>query len=323
VTPTVVPYTADAAPAWDAFCAGAVNSTFMHSRRFLEYHGDRFVDQSLVLLHENRWVGVLPAALAPNSDSTVVSHPGATYGGLIHQGWLSGNRMIQALDGIRQHYANAGLRTLIYKAVPHIYASEPAQDDLYALFRLGARRVRCDLSCTIDLASTRPVSARRRRALKKADKAVILCDDTTLLPALWRVLEQNLAREHGARPVHSLVEIQDLWRRAPDSLRLRCALVGSSVEAGVVLFNTPRSWHAQYIAASEKGYEVAALDAVFDTLIRDARNSAARYFDFGTSNTEGGRVLNDGLYRFKAEFGGGGVLHEFHELSLLGDAGTV
>jgi lipid II:glycine glycyltransferase (peptidoglycan interpeptide bridge formation enzyme) len=42
----------------------------------------------------------------------------------------------------------------------------------------------------------------------------------------------------------------------------------------------------------------------------------ARYFDFGISNEQEGRILNEGLYRFKVSFGAGGVVHEFYEVEL-------
>jgi hypothetical protein len=42
----------------------------------------------------------------------------------------------------------------------------------------------------------------------------------------------------------------------------------------------------------------------------------ARYFDFGVSNEKQGWMLNEGLYRFKASFGAGGVAQEFYEVTL-------
>jgi lipid II:glycine glycyltransferase (peptidoglycan interpeptide bridge formation enzyme) len=168
----------------------------------------------------------------------------------------------------------------------------------------------------VDLAAQRPLSERRRRALKKAVKVVTLSSDLSRLPALWAVLEDNLSRKHEAQPVHTLAEITLLFQRFPQWLQLRCALVHGQVEAGVVFFNASTVWHAQYIASSAMGYECNALDAVMHAAMGDAREQGARYFDFGTSNEDGGRVLNDGLYRFKSEFGGGGVVHEFYELAL-------
>jgi hypothetical protein len=295
---------------------GAINATILHTRRFLSYHGERFKDTSTLLLESGKVVGVFPAAESRTDSTSVISHPGVTYGGVVHRGWLSGMRMIEAMTALCEFYEQAGYHHLQYRAIPSIYATAPAQDDLYALFRLGAHRVRCDLSCTIDLSCRRHFSERRRRGLRKAQKAVALSSDSALLGNVWAVTAQNLAREHEAKPVHSLEELNLLQERFPEQIAVRSALMEGRVEAGVVFFNSPSVWHAQYIAASELAYEVSALDAVFDAAITEAREAGARYFDFGTSNEDGGRVLNDGLYRYKSEFGGGGVVHEHYELSL-------
>ena len=94
------------------------------------------------------------------------------------------------------------------------------------------------------------------------------------------------------------------------------ALQDGLVVAGCIYFLTKRVWHAQYIAASELGHEISALDTLFSHSIQIAKNDGSRYFDFGTSNENNGWILNDGLYRYKHEFGGGGVVHEFFEIDL-------
>jgi hypothetical protein len=301
---------------WDAFCAGAANATWLHTRRFLGYHGGRFADASLLIVADGRLVGVLPAAHSPRDEAVVVSHPGATYGGMVHQSRLAGERMVEALGCVAEHFRARGCERLLYKPLPWHYARMPAQDDLYALFRLGAYRVRCDLSSAIDLAARREPSERRRRCLRKAQNSVTLVDGTGWLNALWPVLADNLARKHGAVPVHSQDEMCLLASLFPDEMRVHCALADGRVEAGIILFNALGVWHVQYIAASATGYELSALDAVFEAAITAARAAGARFFDFGTSNEAEGTILNDGLYRFKSEFGGGGVAHEYYELEL-------
>lgn len=312
----LIPYGNQYAEAWDEFCLYAQNATILHTRRFLGYHGERFTDTSLLVQDSGKLVGLFPAAQSLSDTTLIVSHPGITYGGLVQQGKLGGLRMISLLETIIEYYANTGYSYLHYKPVPFVYSTALAQDDLYALFCLGAKRVRCELSCSIDLQSQRTLSERRRRGLKKAQAAVVLSSDSKYLPDLWRVISNNLARRHNAQPVHSLEELLLLHRLFPDQIQSRCALIDGVVEAGVVFFNAARVWHAQYIAASEVAYDVSALDAVFDGAIQEARQSGARYFDFGTSNENNGLVLNDGLYRYKSEFGGGGLVHEMYELDL-------
>lgn len=304
---------------WDAFCTGSYASTFQHTRRFLSYHGECFVDRSIVLEHDGQWLGVMPAARHPDAHDMVVSHPGSTYGGMIHQGLLRGSAMIEALATAGELLRQDGFGALQYKAVPHIYHQAPAQDDLYALSRLGARRYRCDLSCCIDLRRRLPVASRRARGLKKAAKSDLTVDTGVhMARELWRVLGDNLERKHGARPTHSADEIVMLAERFPDEIGFHGARFDGEVIAGVVLFHCGPTVHAQYIASSPIGAELAALDFVLEGCIGKTQADGARFFDFGISTEAQGMVLNDGLYRFKSEFGGSGVVHEFYQLDLVG-----
>lgn len=309
------------AGAWDQFCRGAHGATFLHSRAFLSYHGSRFIDRSVVIERDGDWLGVIPAALHPGDPSIVVSHPGATYGGIVHQGRLRGVPMLPALEAACALWASAGHERLQYKAVPHIYQAAPAQEDIYALFRAGAVRYRVDLSSCIDLGHRLPVSERRKRGKKRAERAgVHIVEGREYLAALWPVLADNLMRNHGATPVHTLDEIALLADRFPEHIHVMAALVNGVVEAGIVLFLGPTVAHAQYIASSEVGYAVNALDLLFDGAIGQGTRSGKRYFDFGISTENQGRILNDGLAQFKNEFGAGGLVHEFYELNLKGVA---
>lgn len=318
MTIRVEPFVPTLAPDWDRFCDSALNATMLQTRRFLSYHGARFKDRSVMLFSGDTLVGVLPAAEHPHDATQVVSHPGATYGGLVHSGHLTGERMLESLSAIAQAFRAQGYATLQYKALPHIYTSVPAQDDLYALFRLGAVRTRCDLSSTICLTDRRARPERRRRALKKALNQVSIEWDALAWPQVWQLIADNLARKHDASPVHSADELALLHQRFPQHIRVASARHGETTPvAAVVLFNARQVWHAQYIASSELGYDTHALDAIFEAAINKADEAGARYFDFGTSNEDGGKILNSGLYQFKTEFGGGGVAHEFYQLNLL------
>src|SRR5437870_5605049 len=146
-------------------------ATFLHSRRFISYHRDRFVHRSLLLRDaRSRLVGVFPAATDPTNEGRVVSHPGITYGGIVHRGVLAGAAMVRAVREIGACYARDGFKALRYQAVPGIYHERPSDDDVYALLSLGARLFRCDLSCAIDLSDRGRRNERRRRAERKASE---------------------------------------------------------------------------------------------------------------------------------------------------------
>lgn len=311
-------FATDDADRWEALCARAHGATFLHSRRFLSYHGERLADRSLVFEDDAaNWLGAMPLALDPADATHWVSHPGITYGGVLHDGALRGGAMVHALQAACTRLRERGARRFTFKAVPTIYHQAPAQDELYALARLGAQRVRCDLSSCIDLAQRLPVSERRRRGLRRAQRnGLDVAHGTEWLDALWPVLKTNLAQAHGVRPAHTLAEARLLAERFPRAIQCRVALHEKRVVAGLVLFVTARVTHSQYIASSEAGRALGALDLLFEHTIAEAQAMQQRFFNFGVSSEGGGRVLNEGLFRFKSEFGAGSVVHEHYEVPL-------
>jgi hypothetical protein len=247
----------------------------------------------------------------------VVSHPGITYGGLVHDGALTGGAAVDALAAVAAQLGAGGATTLRYKAVPLVYHQRPSSDDRYALWAAGAVLSRCDLSCAVDLQRPRRRGSRRDRGLKRARReGVEVREGIELVEPFWRVLEAVLAARHDVRPVHGVEEIRELHRRFPEQIRFVAAALEGEVVGGTVLFCTPAAHHAQYIAAADRGTAAGALDLVFDHCIARATAEGARYFNFGVSTEQGGRVLNRGLHAFKAEFGGGGVVHEVFALPL-------
>ncbi len=307
-----------AAERWDSFVEQGWNFALMQTRRFLSYHGTRFQDQSLCIRSdEGALLGVLPAAIDSDDPETVISHPGATYGGVVHTGALIGEHMLTAIEACAQHYRSLGFRRLRYKATPYIYHRVPAADDLYALFRLGARCYRRDLSATIALDQPPNLHERRRRGLKRATRSgVQLHWGFDALDRYWEVLSERLAERHHVRPTHTLEEMRTLVARFPDRIECCYATVHGRLEAGVITFLAPLCSHAQYIAASACGFETSALEPVFEGVIARARHQGMRYFDFGNCNERQGWYLNQGLYKYKSEYGAGGTVYEAYELSL-------
>jgi hypothetical protein len=303
----VEPYRSGQATEWDEFVARARTATFLHTRSYLSYSGDRFPDVSLVVLDDGRrWIAVLPAAIDRRDPTVVVSHPGITYGGMLHAGALQGDRMIEAFQHVRECLARRGFERFRYKAVPYIYHRVPSSDDLYALYRVGAARYRCDLSCAIDLENRTRPSERRRRGLKKAGRnGVKVAEGPSVAGALWKVLEANLELRYNLKPVHTVDEILLLHSRFPSNIEFVAAELCTS---GVI--------HSQYAASNVEGREACALDAVFEHCLEKAALRRARYFSFGVSTEDEGRYLNAPLHEFKREFGGGGVVHDFYELAL-------
>ncbi len=307
---------------WDEFVNKCPMATFLHSRKFLSYHGGRFADQSLLILDDKeRLCGVFPAAVNPSDDKSIVSHPGSTFGGILHQGKLLGSQMLDALQAVMDFYKDAGFRELIYKAIPYIYHQNPAADDLYALFALNACLYRRDLSCAIDLNAPSILAGKDqyqlRKAIRKADKnGLLIKEGAENLPKIWEIITANLKAKYGASPVHSLPEIESLSALFPDQIRVIGAFLADELVAGGVLFLYPEVMHAQYLTTTDKGMQVVALDALAQHYIAMAKKANFRYFNFGISNENQGKVLNNSLYLSKAKHGGSGIIHDFYRITL-------
>lgn len=304
-------YGPDMAQAWNAFNDRATNGHFLFDRGFMDYHADRFADASLAVEQDGAPVALLPLN---RTGEEAWSHQGLTFGGLIHDG-IGTRAVVEALDACAAHLRAEGVARLTYKALPWIYPRTAAQEDLYWLFLRDAPLVRRDVSAAIDYRARGRVSGRRDRGARKAHKAGLEFRRSNDWPGFWRLLEGVLAERHGAAPVHSLAEIERLARRFPDRITLNVAALGERLQAGVVMFCSAQVAHAQYIAVGEAGRETGALDGLFDHLIT-LHATTHRHFDFGISNTDQGRVLNEGLMRQKEEFGAGAVVHDVYRLTL-------
>jgi GNAT acetyltransferase-like protein len=320
---SVRPYRDADAREWDALIDRSCNGTFIQTRRYLSYHGDRFTDVSLVVEDgSGAMVAVLPAAVDPGDPSSVVSHPGITYGGLVHDGSVRGAEQLAVFDDLVAAYREMGFVSLDYRPVPHIYHRVPAGDDLYAMYRLEAART-CLLSAAIDLQAPPQEKKKRRESRAKAGRlGVHVVTGAHHLDALWPVLEAHLAGRHGATPVHTLAEMQWLAAAFPDNIECDAVLLGEELVGGVVLYKTPCVVRPQYAATTDRGKEVGAQDVGIGYGIAEARAAGVRWYDLGTSNEDDGRVLNPSLYRYKTFMGAGGVPFERYRVDLRRPSGS-
>ncbi|RYG62364.1 MAG: GNAT family N-acetyltransferase [Alphaproteobacteria bacterium] len=304
-------YDATQAETWNAFVAQAKNGLFMFNRKFMDYHSDRFTDHSLMAYDDT---GALIALLPANQrDGTLYSHQGLTFGGFVTGTKLKAANMLELMHLLQAYLQQNGLSKAIYKTIPHIYHAHPAQEDVYALFRTGAQIIRVDITTTVNLSDPLPFSELRRRGSKKAAKQGVTVQQSHNFAGFISMLAGVLAERHDTKPVHSLAEIELLASRFPDNIKLFTAEAAGEILAGTLIFEYPHMAHAQYIAASPAGREIGALDALFDTLIRNTYAHKA-YFDFGISTEEAGTVLNEGLIHQKEGFGGRAVTHHVYEL---------
>lgn len=308
----VMPYSPDMEDEWNGFVGRSPNGTFLHIRGFMDYHAGRFPDCSLIIKRNGKIRALLPATYC---GDTVSSHAGLTYGGLITSPDLSTPEMLVIFHLLCNHLSETGYRNFIYKPVPHIYHTTPAEADIYALFQHNAELSARNLSSAIHMSNPPEMTKLRKRCISKAQRAGITVKENSSYEAFWDILTENLRTRHNVVPVHSLAEIELLASKFPSDIRLFTAKKDGKTVAGVLVFETRNVAHAQYIASSECGREHGALDLIFAHLLEEIfRNK--EWFDFGISNENGGRILNEGLVLQKEGFGGRPVCYDTYTIKL-------
>ena len=310
----IIRYDASMTARWDEFARMSRNGTMLHQRGYMDYHSDRFKDCSLVALHEGKLCALLPACI---EGDTLWSHRGLTYGGwLVPLKHFDATVMVEVMDAACQWMVGNSIIRLVYKPVPHIYHRYPCEEDLYALFRHQAKLIETNISTTIDLTCPLPLDRGNKSGANAARKAGIQVGPSEDWEGYWRLLSSLLDERYGTRPVHTLDEMRLLHGRFPDGIKLYAATLDGEMLAGVVMYLSQPVAHCQYIGASPQGKDNKALTLLFDYLIGEAKASGYRYFDFGISNEDHGRYLNEGLVRQKSRLGGRGIVYNTFEINL-------
>lgn len=307
-------YSKEFEEAWNDFVSKSKNGTFLFHRRYMEYHADRFKDFSLLLFEEEKLVAIFPANIA---EDVAVSHGGLTFGGVIYGTHMKVHRMLIAFDGIIKFLKENKVRKLIYKTIPYIYHSLPSQEDLYALFIHGAVLTRRDIASTIRLPNRVPISKGRKACIAKGRRVDLQIQKSYDFDTFMNIEEDHLKKKHNASPVHTSSEIRYLAELFPDNIKLFAACQGSAMLGGVIVYESQNVAHAQYIAATEEGKKMGALDLVIDYLINQYYQveNPKEYFDFGISTTQQGRLLDQNLIANKESFGARAISYDFYELT--------
>lgn len=296
---------------WNAFIGQAKNATFLFHRDFMEYHNDRFQDYSLIVLDGEKWLAVLPANVV---DKEVFSHQGLTYGGLVCNEKVKLASIITIFKSVLSFLNANKMEKLLLKLIPSIYHQKPAEELNYALFLTEAQLIRRDTMAVVDLLNKNNLSKLRKRSIQKGVLNDFVIKEVDDFEEFWNeILIPNLAQKHQAKPVHNLEEIAKLKALFPKNIRQFNAYKDGIIVAGTTIFEASTVAHCQYISGKEDKNELGGLDYLFYHLISKVFKNK-RFFDFGISNENQGRKLNNGLSYWKESFGASTIVHDFYEV---------
>lgn len=310
----IIRYSSEHKDRWNQFLERCKNTHFIFNRNFMDYHSDRFEDNSLIFENDkNNIIALFPAN---KSENIIYSHQGLTFGGFLIDDDIRTGVMLELFLNLKMYLIEYEVKKIIYKAIPSIYHLAPAEEDLYALFINEAKLVRRDVSAAINYDYFIGYNSLRQRQIKKSAKLNLTIKNIVKASEVWPLIRSVLSKHHEVEPVHNESEIDYLSSLFPNNIKTFAAYKESTILAAVVIFETPNVAHAQYIASSEDGRKSGALDYLFNFIICEYKTKK-KFFDFGISNEDQGRFLNKGLVNQKEGFGARAITHSFYEIGLI------
>ena len=159
---TIRPYDESLSGKWDEFVMQhAMNGTFLHTRRFLNYHPEgRFTDASLLICNGQELCAVIPAAVQTIDGKRMLrSHPGSTFGGpIIGAEMLRAPKLVELVAAIDEYNQQQGYDGCELKLTSDLFATLPTDCLQYALYHAG-------YTDEIEIAACLPVEGKTQEEL--------------------------------------------------------------------------------------------------------------------------------------------------------------
>lgn len=300
---------------WNKFNKESKNSLFMFDRNYMDYHSNRFDDHSLMFYRDNKIIAILPMN---EKGDTLYSHGGLTYGGFITDTKMKQHTMNECFHALLIYAGENGFSRILYKAIPHIYHSQPAEEDRYALYANGAKLVTVDASTYINLKNPLKMPKGRKAQISRAKREGTIIEELTELSDFenFIALENAVLNErHNTKAVHTGAELKLLYDNFPEGIHLFGAMREGELIAGTVVYEYSQAVHTQYMAANEEARRIGALDLAVSTVIERYKQTKL-WMDFGISTEHGKVFLNEGLIAQKEGFGGRTGIYEIWEINI-------
>jgi hypothetical protein len=182
------------------------------------------------------------------------------------------------------------------------------------MFLTEATLTRRDALSVLPLKHRPKISRDRIEGHKRGIKNGLTVKEVEDFEAFWtEILEANLQDKHQAKPVHSLKEITILKQKFPKHIRQFNVYENDKIVAGTTIFETENVAHSQYISGNSDKNTLGSLDFLhvhlIDTIFKDKA-----YFDFGISNENNGKQVNEGLQYWKEGFGARTMTQDFYSV---------
>ena len=300
---------------WENFIETSINGTIFHTRKFLSYHNDKFIDCSIMIYKEEEIVCVIPCC---KNNDLYFSHSGSTYGGPVFSKSIKNIIEMNAIiDMIITYYENK----LELRLANEIYHNISTNDIIYLLSK--------KLKCTLELSWVFKVSdnfidnIKNRRNKKNLMKMIDTKNGFTCkkyesiedYKIFYNVLESLLLSKYKKKPTHSLNELILLKSKIHTHMELYMVKdTNNNIYGGIIIIKVTKiCWYTMYIAKNmnyNSSNNVSIMYIIYELLI-EARKNGVEFIDYGITTENNGNKLNKGLSVYKEKSLCGKPIHRY------------
>lgn len=320
----IIPFEEKFEAEWDKFIANdAINGTFLQSRNFLNYHPkDRFIDNSILILKENKLVSVVPGCIIKEDGNKIFSsHSGSTFGGIvIHKKYYNALNVIEMIKTLNDYLIKHEFQKSLLKITSDLLCKEKSDLLQYALSYCGYNNY-SELSTYIDFSNgySQEIQCnfnyRQKRNLKcalKIDMDFKRIESFEEIRNFYSILEKNLLK-FKTKPVHTLDELIDFKdNRLKNYIDFYGVYYRDEIIAGTMIFKIDKVIHTQYLAANSEYFEFRPMTFLYYNLIKWAWGKDFKKLSWGISTEKRGTSLNETLLAFKESFGSKYMLNRIY-----------
>lgn len=311
----IIPFDVDYEEIWDDFVMNqSVNGTFLHTRRFLNYHPkNRFQDCSVLFYCDKELVAVCPANIVEeNGRKIFFSHRGSTYGGLvIAKKYYKAKYVIPMIEELKEYLQSAGYDEIYLKLTPEIFSQNDSLLE-YACYYSGFSEYK-ELNPYIDYENyAEPViknlSQGKRTNVHNCERKNIqvrVLDTDIEISEYYDILCENL-QKYQLKPVHSLEELLDLKNnRIKDECEFFGVYLDNVMVAGGMMFyfHNVGTAHTQYLSARQEYNVLSPMTYLYYWIIGEMKERGYKKLSWGICTEEHGKELNFGLIGSKESYG--------------------
>ncbi len=311
----IIPFNVSHGKIWDDFVMNqSINGTFLHTRRFLDYHPkDRFQDCSLIFYHNDHLAAVCPANLSEkNGKKIFFSHQGSTYGGLVISKRYYKSKYVMAMAAELKEYAKeAGFDEIYLKLTSDILSENNALLE-FACYYNGFSEYK-EINPYIDYdyykePVIKNLSQGKRTHVHKCERHDIKVrelESDVEIEKYYEILNENL-KKYNLSPVHTLKELLDLRN---NRLKEECEFFGAYLQGNMVAggmmfyFKNVMVAHTQYLSARKEYAALSPMTYLYYWIIKMMKEQGYKKLSWGICTEEHGYVLNQGLLDSKEAYG--------------------